>query len=274
MTSKYINPFTDFGFKRLFGEEANKHLLIDFLNELLSEYLNHKIKDLTFLKNEHLADLEIDRKSIYDLYCENERGEKFIVELQRAPQLYFKDRSVLYATYPIQEQAKRGKWNYQLKAVYTIAILNFELDDEKHNTDYRHDVKLMNVKKKKVFYDKLTFIYLEMPKFKKTIDELETRFDKWLYVLRNLERLDNIPNKLREEIFESFFETAEVAKMTRKQLLAYQDSLKVYRDNFSVVETAKINKALEIAKNLKTMNLPTENIAEATGLSIQDIENI
>ena len=102
---KYINPFTDYGFKRLFGEEANKDLLIDFLNELLREEQG-EIKDITFLKTEHLGASEIDRKAVFDLYCENQKGEKFIVELQKTKQDFFKDRALYHSTFPIQEPAR------------------------------------------------------------------------------------------------------------------------------------------------------------------------
>ena len=123
-SEKYINPLTDFGFKKLFGEEVNKELLIDFLNELLPE--RHKIKELTYQPNEQLSITEYDRKAIFDLYCESEKGEKFIVEIQRAKQNFFKDRSVYYASFPIQQQAIRGSnWDFRLAAVYTIGILDF-----------------------------------------------------------------------------------------------------------------------------------------------------
>lgn len=183
---KYINPFTDFGFKRLFGEEPNKDLLIDFLNEILKEQQG-KIVDLTYLKTEQLGKTEIDRKVIFDLYCENEKGEKFIVEMQKSKQNFFKDRSLYYSTFPIQEQAKKSDWNYELKALYTIGILDFVFEEGiKQTNKFRYDVKLTDVETNKVFYNKLTFIYFEMPKFNKTIDELETRFEKWLFVLKNL----------------------------------------------------------------------------------------
>ncbi|MGV3541532.1 MAG: Rpn family recombination-promoting nuclease/putative transposase, partial [Rufibacter sp.] len=209
---KYINPFTDYGFKKLFGEEPNKELLLDFLNELLKEEQG-EIKHLTYLKNENLGTSEIDRKAIFDLYCENERGEKFIVELQKTKQNFFKDRTVYYSTFPIREQAKRTGWNYELKAVYTVAILDFVFDEDKAEPHkYRYDVKLTDQETKEVFYDKLTFIYLEMPKFNKTLEELETRFDKWLYIIRNLHRLDRIPDKLRERVFEKLFAAAEIAR--------------------------------------------------------------
>ena len=152
---RYINPFTDFGFKRLFGAEANKDLPIDFLNELLAG--EERIRDPTYLDTERLSRRPEDRKAIYDLYCENKEGERFIVELQNAPQFYFKDRSLYYSTFPIQEQAPKGKWDYELKAVYTIGILNFDLKDTIGAPEkYLHRVKLVELETQQVFYDKLT----------------------------------------------------------------------------------------------------------------------
>ena len=236
---KYLNPFTDYGFKKIFGEEPNKDLLLDFLNELLYEEQG-RIVSLTYLKNEHLGAGELDRKAIFDLYCENERGEKFIVELQKSKQNFFKDRALYYSTFPIREQAQRADWNYELKTVYTIAILDFVFEEDKADAEkFRYDVKLTDIETHKVFYDKLTFIYLEMPKFNKSVEELETRFEKWLYVLRNLNRLDRIPEKLRERIFEKVFEVAEIAKFTPAQQLSYEDSLKYYRDLKNSLDTAK-----------------------------------
>ncbi len=236
---KYINPFTDFGFKKLFGEEPHKELLMDFLNELLRVH-EGEITKLTYLKSEHLGASAIDRKAVFDLYCENERGEKFIVELQKAKQNFFKDRTLFYATFPIQDQSKRGDWQFELKAVYTVSILDFVFDENSDEPDkYRYDVQLTDIDTCKVFYKKLTFVYLEMPKFRKTLDELETRFDKWLYIIRNLEQLDEIPERLQERIFERLFEVAEVAKFSREERSSYQDSLKHYWDLTNVIDYAK-----------------------------------
>lgn len=275
---KYINPFTDYGFKKLFGEEPNKDLLLDFLNVLLKEEQG-EIKDLTYLKSEHLGTSEIDRKAIFDLYCENEKGEKFIVELQKTKQNFFKDRTVYYSTFPIREQAKRADWNYELKAVYTIAILDFVFDEDKNDPDkFRYDIKLTDTITREVFYDKLTFIYLEMPKFNKTVDELETRFDKWLYVIRNLNRLDKVPDKLREKVFEKLFETAEIAKFTPDQIRSYEDSLKYYRDLKNSLDTAKQEarqeRDLEIAKRALEKGISIEDIMDLTGLNREQLERM
>lgn len=287
---KYINPFTDYGFKKLFGEELNKDLLLDFLNELLKEEQG-QITNLTYLKTEHLGATELDRKAIFDLYCENDKGEKFIVELQKTKQNFFKDRTVYYATFPIREQARRADWDYELKAVYTIAILDFIFDSDKAEPEkIRYDVKLTDIETNKVFYDKLTFIYLEMPKFNKTIDELETRFDKWLFVLRNLNKLNRVPEKLREHVFDKLFETAEIAKFTPDQVRSYEDSLKNYRDLKNSLDTAreegitegiitgkiegKIERNIEIAKNALKKGLSRKDICELTGLSEAEIDEL
>lgn len=103
----FINPFTDYGFKKIFGEEVSKPFLIDFLNSILPSH--HQISDLTFKNTEQLGQTDNDRKAIYDIYCESLTGEKFIVELQRIHQEFFKDRTLYYATFPITEQAKKGR---------------------------------------------------------------------------------------------------------------------------------------------------------------------
>jgi predicted transposase/invertase (TIGR01784 family) len=233
---KYINPFTDFGFKKLFGTEPNKALLINFLNEVILPE-QRKITDLTYKKNDHLGATEFDRKAIFDLYCIGTNDERFIVEMQKAKQNYFKDRTLFYSTFPIQEQAQKGDWDYQLSEVFTVGILDFTFSDDAQNGEVRHEVVLKD-QNCRVFYDKLTFIYLEMPNFTKTEAELETPYDKWLYVLKNLPNLENRPIKLQEKIFEQLFETAEIAKFSPNEKQQYEDSLKSYRDLKNVLDTS------------------------------------
>ena len=269
MIDRYINIFTDFGFKKVFGEEANKDLLIDFLNELLKG--QQTIKELHYKKTEHLGSSDVDRKAIFDLYCANEKGEKFIVEIQKTKQKFFKDRSLYYSTFPIIEQPELGDCNFELKAVYTIAILDFVFDDtEKEKTVVSH-VQLMDTKKKNVFFPKLTFVYLQMPNFNKTVDELETQFDKWLFVLKNLHKLQNRPGKLQDRVFEKFFNSAEIAHFAPQEREAYEDSLKYYRDLKNSLDTANEEGKIEVAQKLITMGFDDKKIAEATGLSNDEI---
>ncbi|PDS25231.1 Rpn family recombination-promoting nuclease/putative transposase [Flavobacterium branchiophilum] len=278
MRAKYINPFTDFGFKKIFGEEVNKPLLIDFLNALLPQA--NKIVDLNFKNTEQLGQSDADRKAIYDIYCENEKGEKFIVELQKAKQNYFKERTIYYSTFPIREQAEKGEWNYHLKAVYCVGILDFTFDDyesEPEKKEVVHTIKLKN-QNGKTFYEKLTYIYLEMPNFKLTESALISRLDKWLYFIKHLEDFQSIPTIFKDEVFTQAFEKAELATFGQAELEHYESSLKTYRDIKGVIDTAfdegKIEGKMEVAKSAKQMGLAIMDIMKLTGLSESDIEKL
>ncbi len=271
---RYINPLTDFGFKKLFGTESTKMLLIDFLNQILPD---RKIKDFSYSSNEKQGKTEIDRKAIFDLYCIGDNGERFIVEMQKAKQNFFKDRSVYYASFPIQEQAKKSEWDYKLDPVYSIGILDFIFDDHKQEKELLHIVELKN-QRCEVFYNKLKFIYLELPKFKKKEEDLKTHFDKWVYVLTHLSKLQDRPKKLQERVFAKLFEEAEIAKFTPEEREAYEDSLKYYRDIKNVVDTSreegKEEERNEIAKEMKNNGEPIEKIMKYTNLSKEEIENL
>lgn len=292
--SVYLNPFTDFGFKKLFGEEASKEILLDFLNEVLREE-EGRITSLEYKRTEHLGDSALDRKAIFDLYCENEKGEKFIVEMQKSKVNFFKDRSVFYSTFPIREQAEQGEWNFKLKAVYTIAILDFVFEEDKDDPDkLLYHVQLSDTDTHKVFYDKLTFIYLEMPKFKKSLEACETHFERWLYVLRNLSRLDRYPEQLQDKIFEKLFDKAEVSNLNRADQDAYTQSLKYYWDLNAAIETAvddgfeqgreegraegvvegERRKAEQSAQKMIGKGFSNTEIAEITGLSDSEVETL
>lgn len=280
LKDRYVNPYTDFGFKKLFGTEINKDLLISFINSLL--HGKEVVKDLTYLNTEHLGTGESDRKAVFDVYCENENGEKILVEMQRGEQQFFKDRTLFYTTFPIREQQVIKDWDYQLKAIYVIGILNFKFD-KVHDNYYHHEVQLLDVETKEVFYDKLTFIYLEMPKFNKSEDELNGMFEKWLFVLRNLSRLMERPKALQERIFTRLFEAAEIARFTKVEYDAYEESLKVYRDWKNTIDTAELKgekigiekgekrKAIEMAQRLKDKGVAINIIVECSGLTEEQI---
>jgi len=282
--SRFINPYTDFGFKRLFGEEANKDLLIDFLNSLLPK--RHRVKTLTFRNLEQLGIIATDRKAVYDIFCTAENGEQFIVEMQKAKQKWFKDRALFYLTFPIRDQAPKGlvegdAWDYELQAVYLIALLGFEYDQMEERRKLERNVQLKD-QDGDLFYDKLEMVFLQMPLFTKTESELDDQKDKWYYFLKNLSGFDQIPAILREPVFEQAFATAELARMSRDELLLYEASLKAYRDNYSAFETARIEgeatgeskKAIEITRNMKRKGYATDDIAEMTGLSHEEIERL
>lgn len=276
----FINPYTDFGFKKLFGEEKNKHLLISFLNDLLGD--KDHIADLSFKNTEHLPDGGISRKAIFDVYCTNDQGEHFIVELQKAKQNYFKDRTVFYSTFPIQQQSQKGDWDFQLKAVYCVGILDFVFNDDKNSIDVIHTVQLKN-QHNQVFYDKLKFIYVEMPQFDKTLEQLDNHCDRWLYFIKNLADLQHIPELFKGDVIYQGFEAAKIAALDAKDRERYQNSLKEYRDLYSVMKTAKqegieqgeVNSSIASAKHLIPMKVLTDQqIADTVRLPVEQIKQL
>ena len=279
---RYISLLTDFGFKRIFGTSLNKSLLISFLNSLFDG--EQVIRDVKYLNSEHVGDVFAERKAIFDVYCENEHGEKFIVEMQNAYQTFFKDRSLYYATFPIREQAPKGTdWNFKLEHVYVVALLNYEMSDPAFSeSSINHDVGLLDKSTHRVFNDKLTFKYVEISKFDKSEDELKTDFDKWLYVLRNLSRLDRQPQHLQSKVFDRLFEEAEIAKFTKSELREYEDSLKAYRDIKNSLDTAKEEGRAEgraeerasLARKMLSKGLSVGEISELTGIPINEISRI
>ena len=277
LNERYINPYTDFGFKKLFGTELNKDLLISFLNALFDG--KQVITDVRYMNSEHLGVYSGERRAIFDVYCENEQGEKFIVEMQNVYQQFFKDRSVFYSTFPIREQALQGDWNFELKSVYTVGILNFVFPEDEYSQDCLfHEVKLMDTEDKHVFFDKLTFMYIEMPKFNKAENELVTMLDKWLFVLRNLSRLIEKPAALQERIFTRLFEQAEIAKFSPEDQHQYEDSIKAYRDINNAINTAKKEakeeEKIDMANKMKMRGYAIEDIADITGLSLDEIAKL
>ena len=279
---RYISLLTDFGFKRIFGTDPNKELLINFLNSLFDG--EEVIKDVKFLNSENVGDVYAERKAIFDVYCENEKGEKFIVEMQNAYQTYFKDRSLFYSTFPIREQAPKGSdWNFCLKKVYVVALLNYKMGDEAFDSsDTIHTIALMDTKTNKVFNTKLMFKYVEVGRFDKTDEELTSLSDKWMYVLKNLSRLDNRPAALREKIFSKLFAAASVARFTPTELREYEDSLKAYRDIKNSLDTAKEEgreegreqRNIEIAKNMLAAGMHIDIIINMTDLSKDEIKKL
>ena len=279
---RYISLLTDFGFKRIFGTDPNKELLINFLNSLFDG--EEVIKDVKYLHSENVGDVYTERKAIFDVYCENEKGEKFIVEMQNAYRTYFKDRSLFYSTFPIREQAPKGSdWNFCLKKVYVVALLNYKMSDEAFDSsDTIHTIALMDTKTNKVFNTKLMFKYVEVGRFDKTDEELTSLSDKWMYVLKNLSRLDNRPAALREKIFSKLFAAASVARFTPTELREYEDSLKAYRDIKNSLDTAKEEgreegreqRNIEIAKKMLAAGMDIDIIINMTDLSKDEIEKL
>jgi predicted transposase/invertase (TIGR01784 family) len=294
--SRYINPYTDFGFKKLFGDEANKDILIDFLNSQLPP--KHQIKTLEFRNTEQLGLVAFDRKTVYDIYCEGANGEHFIVEMQKASQRFFKERALFWTSFPIRNQAPKGlvdgkTWDFELKAIYLIAILGFEYDQDEEKRKFVRDVQLKD-QDGDLFYDKLRFIFLQMPLFTKMESELVSRSDKWYYFLKNLDSFDSIPSIFREPIFERALATAEIARLSEEEVFHYELSRIAQWDNYSVLETARIEgeakgraegeargeakgraeRDIEIARSMKKDGVNANVIIKYTGLKPEEIERL
>ena len=288
---RFINPLTDFGFKRLFGTEPSKEILRAFLNALLPE--RHQVASLTLTNSERLGLSEIDRKAIFDVYCVGKNGERFIVELQKAHQRYFTDRSVFYSSFLIQSQGQKNEWNFKLAPIYTVCILDFKIAGRQNHADYRTLVELKD-ENGKVFFDKLKYIYLELPKFKKEEHELDTDLERWLYLLRNLWSMQEIPKLFPTEVVEDIKREAELSAMTRDERFAYEQALKVERDlrnvmDYAVEEAAKkaakkaakeatkaanIERTNSIARKLLAQGVEDEVILAATGLSLAKLNEL
>ena len=283
VTGKFIDPLVDFAFKKIFGSEPNKDLLIAFLNEVFRG--RKLIVDLVYNKNEHPGDLKDEGAAIFDLLCNGDKGEQFLIEVQRGKQGYFKERALFYTSRLISGLAPKGNrraWAYNIAEVYLIALLeDFTLEGSPANS-YLHDICLCNKDTGEIFYDKLGYTYIELSKFVKTENELETDLDKWLHVLKNMSQWDKIPVYLRKPIFEKLFSIAEYSNLTKEEKAMYDSSLKYKWDNKNVVDYArqegiekgKHEEALTIAKEMKMDGLPPSQISKFTKLSIEEIEKL
>jgi len=294
--AKFINPFTDVGFKRIFGQEVSKDLLIDFLNDLLVG--ERQIKDIQFLDKELLPEFEGDRGVIYDIYCTAENGDHFIVEMQNKQQINFKERTLFYLSHAITRQGERGaEWMFDLKAVYGVFFMNFALKDAPRKL--RTDIVLADRETHETFSDKLRFIFIELPSFKKTEEECETDFERWIYVLKNMDTLSRLPFKARKAVFEKLEQIVDIAALSKEERMRYDESIKVYRDHLATIAYAKTEgkeegraegraeglaegraeglaegraeAMLDTARNLLAKGFAPDVIADVTGLSIEEI---
>ncbi len=292
---QFVNPFTDVGFKRIFGQEVSKPVLIAFLNALLTD--ERTIVDVKFLDKEQVARYDGDRSLIYDIFCETKNGEHIIVEMQNKHQPNFRDRCIYYLSRSIVEQGERGSlWRYNIKAVYLVALMNFKAIDV--SDEFRTDVALMDMKHKTVFSDKMRLIYLQLPYFTKEADACETIFEKFIYVLKNMEILKRMPWLAQDAVFKKLSEIAEVSSMNKEERRQYDESLRHYRDTIVVMEgqymegekkglakglaegraegraEGEHDKALDAARKMKEDGMPSKQISKYTGLSPEEIDKL
>jgi hypothetical protein len=247
--TKLMNLLNDWSFKYIWSKEKN---LIHFLNLLFRG--KEEIKSIVYLPTEQIKKREKDRQAVFDVFCKNDRDELILLEMQNLKQEHFEDRSLYYSTFSIQKQAIRGKWNFELKAVYVIGILNF--------------------------------VYITLPKFNKKLEEITNRLDYWLYILRHSKEMKSQPEIFREEIFDELFEDIEVEQLSEEKMEAYRSSELRYEDLYNYTNYAKkegrmegllegeIKSKIEISKKLQEMRMPISEISKITGLTQKQILNL
>ena len=273
--AKFINPFTDIGFKRIFGQEFSKPLLLHFLNNLLIG--EKEIVDITFLDKEQPAIYADDRSLIYDIYCKTTDGEHIIVEMQNMDQPFFKKRSIYYVSEAISRQGERGTdWKYDIKSVYLVAFLNFKIDDI--GTKFRTDAVLMDKESKEIFSNDIRMIYLQLPYFDKQANDCKNDFERWIYVLKNMEALNRMPFAAKDSVFAKIAQIADISALSKEERMKYDEGIRKFRDTIcvmdSVLEKGKKEGIYEVARNLLAMGLPKMSVIQATGLDEDEIDKL
>ena len=307
--SKYIDLMVDWSFKKIFGTEVNKDILIEFLKVIFPQYA---ISDITYVPTEQLGIMEDDRKAIFDVLCRTMDGKTFLVEMQRGYQKHFFERALFYTSFPIMKQGKKAlaeeargnrPWDFSLDGVFFLGILNFKYEDDEM-TEHRY--RLLEATSKKLMTDKLEFVFVEVEKFDKGEDELETDLDKWLYLLKNMSNLLKRPERLRDRIFTKLFDVAELAQLDDKDRTNYIKAMNTERDTYNQIEYARETgreeghkvgkeeglkegkeegikegreegakqKSFDIAKRMLEKGIETETISELTGLTEKEISEL
>ena len=302
---RFAELLCDFMFKRLFGSEANKDVLVEFLNMILED---KNIEHVDFIPNEHLGLTEDDRKVIFDISARCKDGERLIIEMQKGYQKHFRKRAIYYTTYPINEQARDARdlfvkakaagkknakfdWDYNLKPVTVVAVLNFSFkhwDDEWPDDRFRSSYRLREDGTHEIMTDVLRFVFLELGRFRKRIWELETRFDKWVYLLKYMHELSEIPKEFSDPLFARLFMLAEIDNFTAEEYKQYLESLENMGDYQNIINTAveeaelrgraigreegKLYKAVEIASRMLSAGMAKGEVAGLVGLTEEELD--
>lgn len=256
--SKYINPFTDIGFKKLFGRDASKEFLIMLLNELLMG--EHHIEDLYFLDKEDHGEHVDDKGIIYDIYCRTSMGEYIIVEMQNRWHSNFLDRTLYYMGRAFVRQKDKpipkeiipkieGNENcvceemvpygskYKLHTVYGIFLMNFK---EHHLPEkFRTDAVIADRDTGTAINPHFRQIFFQFPYFKKELEECETLYERIIYTLKHMNTWDRMPEALKDQVLKRFACMAEVAKLSEADRIAYDRMVDTYWVNKTVEEDIK-----------------------------------
>lgn len=281
-TGRYLDLLSDFGFKHLFAREANKEILIAFLNAI---FLGTKtIINIEYSPVEHPSQDNQAKKVFFDLMCTDSDGSQFVIEMQRKSQKYFSDRSVYYMSRLISDQLPPGQpnWDIPLKETYLIAILDFRLPDNNEKS-HRKNIGLSNLSNGELFHNKTQYIFIELPNFDKKENELKTELDKWIYLLKNLHHLKELPTALNQPIFQKIFKIAEITKLTKEERMLFDRNQKNQNDYDASIRYAaeeaelkgelkgeikgELKGIIKVAKELLRSGMPIEQISKVTNLS-------
>lgn len=292
----FINPFTDFGFKRIFGQEEHKSILIGFLNALfIGEMV---VKDLVYRDKEQTGETAQNRTVIYDVYCTLDDGSHVVVEMQNKKEVNFDARALYYASKSIVAQGQKGdEWNYEYAPVIGVYFLNFLQEGlgQAFRTDFgitrtkevfahtavepnKELIKPSEIPKKPPFAKKLRMVFLQMPEFTKKESECTTALDKWAFIMNHMEKLDNIPWAAQDELYAELSKVSNVAALSPHERAVYDEHLRQYRDNLAMIEAAhqdgEYDKAIQIARSLLSANMPDEFVSQHTGLSLDEVQRL
>lgn len=236
--ARFVNPLDDFGFKRIFGNPSRKKILISFLNAVFQG--EKVIGDIMIASPEVVGVVKGSKKVIFDLICTGENGEQFIVEMQRGYQDYFTNRLVFYNCRAVSEQLPKGKQaiDFDIKETYSIAILEFNLPDSPENA-YLHHARTYYQGSDKLFSGKQQYKLIELPKFRKTIGELATELDKWIYLLKDMRGMRQVPPVFDQDVFREALDIAEISNFNMEDYKMYRSSLQDQHDYENVVAYAK-----------------------------------
>ena len=270
--TKFADPKNDFVFKKLFGSEENKDLLINFINSVLP---NKRVVNVEYLLPILDAETVYKKQGIVDVLCTDQNGSKYIIEMENASQKYFAERSLYNACSVYVDQLnKRDKYSI-LKEVICISILNFKLFpsfEEYISTHcFRNDVNNENSMKG------LSFIFIELPKYNNTNEKkTPTIIDEWCRLFKFAEEFIEVPAS--SPICEKAYHVLEVHKWSKNELMVYQAIEKTQMDNKAreelVYDEGKLEGKLEVARNLLNQNVNKQTISTYTGLSISDINKL
>lgn len=243
--AQYIDPFTDTGFKIIFGEANKKHgILKEFLNDLFEGQPDFEnIEEIEYLNNERSKQHLADRTIIYDVYCRTQTGKRFIVEMQRQSQVNFVSRAIYYVSRAIVDQTsfKDDKlyktWHYELYPVVGVFFCDFHVNGLPDKLI--HHIKLCDTETGQPITDKMCYTFIQLPLFKKEANECTSEFDKWIYTLKNMPNMETMPFTERE-VFSRLANISNAAALSPSLRAQYERDVKWAIDYNSTIYTAKI----------------------------------